>query len=52
LIGYFHTDVAEPQTAEGELHLYVAIDRTSKFAFVQLVRKMGRNFRLGPSSKL
>ena len=27
------------QTAEGKLYLYVAIDRTSKFAFVQLVRK-------------
>ena len=36
-IGYFHIDLAEVQTAEGKLHLYVAIDRTSKFAFVQLV---------------
>src|SRR6202030_1695243 len=41
-IGYFHIDVAEVQTAEGKLYLYVAIDRTSKFAFVQLVRKTGR----------
>ena len=41
-IGYFHIDIAEVQTAEGELYLYVAIDRTSKFAFVQLVRKTGR----------
>ena len=32
-IGYFHIDIAEVQTAEGKLHLYVAIDRTSKFAF-------------------
>ncbi len=32
-IGYFHIDLAEVQTAEGKLHLYVAIDRTSKFAF-------------------
>lgn len=31
----------EVQTAEGKLYLYVAIDRTSKFAFVQLVRKTG-----------
>src|SRR4029077_303710 len=38
-IGYFHIDIAEVQTAEGKLYLYVAIDRTSKFAFVQLVRK-------------
>jgi hypothetical protein len=30
------------QTAKGKLYLYVAIDRTSKFAFVKLVRKTGR----------
>lgn len=30
------------QTAEGKLYLYVAIDRTSKFAFVQLVPKANR----------
>jgi transposase InsO family protein len=41
-IGYFHIDIAEVQTAEGKLYLYVAIDRTSKFAFVKLVRKTGR----------
>jgi len=41
-IGYFHIDIAELQTAEGKLYLYVAIDRTSKFAFVQLVKKTGR----------
>jgi transposase InsO family protein len=41
-IGYFHIDIAEVQTAEGRLYLYVAIDRTSKFAFVQLVRNTGR----------
>ena len=41
-IGYFHIDIAEVQTAEGKLYLYVAIDRTSKFAFTQLVRKTGR----------
>ena len=41
-IGYFHIDIAELQTAEGKLHLYVAIDRTSKFAFVQLVDKANR----------
>jgi transposase-like protein len=37
-IGYFHIDIAEVRTAEGKLHLFVAIDRTSKFAFVQLVK--------------
>ena len=41
-IGYFHIDIAEVQTAEGRLHLYVAIDRTSKFAFIQLVDKANR----------
>ena len=28
-IGFFHIDIAEVQTAEGKLYLYVAIDRTS-----------------------
>jgi transposase InsO family protein len=41
-IGFFHIDIAEVQTAEGKLHLFVAIDRTSKFAFVQLVEKADR----------
>jgi transposase InsO family protein len=41
-IGCFHMDIAEVQTAEGKLYLYVAIDRTSKFAFVRLVKKTGR----------
>ena len=35
-IGYFHLDIAEVRTEEGKLHLFVAIDRTSKFAFAQL----------------
>ena len=42
-IGYFHVDIAEVQTTEGRLYLYVGIDRTSKFAFVQLVTKTDRN---------
>jgi transposase InsO family protein len=41
-IGFFHIDIAEVQTAEGKLYLFVAIDRTSKFAFVQLVHKANR----------
>ena len=41
-IGYVHIDIAEVQTAEGKIYLYVAIDRTSKFAVVQLIRKTGR----------
>ena len=36
-IGFFHIDIAEVQTAESRL--FVAIDRTSKFAFVELHRK-------------
>ena len=35
-IGYFHIDIAEVRTAQGKLYLLVAIDRTSKFAFVEL----------------
>ena len=38
-IGFFHIDIAEVQTAEGRLYLFVAIDRTSKFAFVELHSK-------------
>jgi transposase InsO family protein len=41
-IGFFHIDIAEVQTAEGKLHLFVAIDRTSKFAVTQLVEKADR----------
>lgn len=41
-IGFFHIDIAEMQTAEGKLYLFVAIDRTSKFAFVRLVQKAGK----------
>jgi transposase len=41
-IGYFHIDIAEVRTAEGKLHMFVAIDRTSKFTFVQLVEKANR----------
>ncbi|UCI08395.1 IS481 family transposase [Mesorhizobium sp. B1-1-8] len=35
-IGYFHIDIAEVQTAEGKLYLFVAIDRTCKFTYVEL----------------
>ena len=41
-IGYFHIDIAELQTAEGKLYLFVAIDRTSKFAYVELHQKAGK----------
>ncbi|MGZ8898448.1 MAG: IS481 family transposase [Halobacteriota archaeon] len=38
-IGFFHIDIAEVRTEEGKLYLYAAVDRTSKFAFAQLVEK-------------
>jgi hypothetical protein len=41
-LGYFHIDIAEVHTAEGRLYLFVAIDRTSKFAFVELHEKATR----------
>src|SRR5215210_2610491 len=47
-IGYFHLDIAEVHTEEGRLHLFVAIDRTSKFAFARLheeaTRRVAGNF--------
>ena len=41
-IGYFHIDIAELRTNEGKLYLFVAIDRTSKFAVAKLVDKANR----------
>ena len=41
-IGFFHVDIAEVQTAEGKLYLFVDIDRTSKFAVTQLDEKADR----------
>jgi transposase InsO family protein len=41
-IGFFHIDIAEVRTEEGRLYLFVAIDRTSKFAFAQLHAKATR----------
>lgn len=41
-IGYFHLDIAEVRTAEGKLHLFVAIDRTSKVAFARFQAKANR----------
>ena len=38
-IGFFHIDIAEVRTEQGKLYLFAAIDRTSKFAFVQLVER-------------
>lgn len=41
-IGYFHIDIAEVQTTEGKLRLFVAIDRISKFAYAELHREAGK----------
>jgi transposase InsO family protein len=41
-IGFFHLDIAEVHTEEGRLYLFVAIDRTSKFAFARLHEKATR----------
>jgi hypothetical protein len=38
-IGYFHIDIAEVRTAQGKLYLLVAVDRTSKYAFVDCMRR-------------
>jgi transposase InsO family protein len=35
-IGYLHIDIAELQTGEGRLYMFVAIDRTSKLAYAEL----------------
>ncbi len=41
-IGYFHIDIAEIGTEEGKLHLFFAVDRTTKFAFVALHERADR----------
>ena len=40
--GLFHIDIAEVQSAEGKLYLFLSIDRPSKFAVTQLVEKADR----------
>jgi transposase InsO family protein len=41
-IGFFHIDIAEVRTEAGRLYLFVAIDRTSKFAFAELHDRANR----------
>jgi IS30 family transposase len=41
-IGYFHIDIAEVWTEEGKLHMFVAIDRVSKFAYAELHERATR----------
>jgi hypothetical protein len=46
-LGYFHIDIPKAKTAEGKLYLFVAIDRTSKFAFTQFHQKAGKMMAAG-----
>jgi transposase InsO family protein len=50
-IGYVHVDAAELRTAEGKVHLFLAIDRVSKFTYVELrtraTMRDGATFLLG-----
>jgi transposase InsO family protein len=41
-VGFFHIDIAEVRTEEGRLYLFVAVDRTSKYAFAQLHAQANR----------
>jgi hypothetical protein len=41
-IGFFPIDIAELQTAEGQPYVFVAMDRTSQFAFAKLVEQAGK----------
>lgn len=41
-IGYFHIDIAEVRTEEGKMYLFVGIDRTSKFTYVELHERQTR----------
>src|SRR3954452_1643377 len=41
-VGFFHIDLAEVRTEQGKLSLLVAIDRTSKFAFVERHERVTR----------
>ncbi len=42
-VDYFHIDIAEVGTKDGKLYMLVAIDRTSKFAFVELHDRVSRS---------
>ena len=47
-IGYFHIDIAEVRTQQGRLYLFVAIDRTSKLAYMVMewIMIMERGFMM------
>ncbi|MCG8653451.1 MAG: DDE-type integrase/transposase/recombinase, partial [Pirellulales bacterium] len=41
-IGYIHIDIAEVRTDDGKLHMFVAIDCVTKFAFAELRERATR----------
>jgi transposase InsO family protein len=49
-IGFFHIDIAEVRTEPGKLHLFVAVDRTSKFAHRLSCTRRRRGVWLATSS--
>jgi transposase InsO family protein len=50
-LGHVHVDTCEVRSAEGKLHLFLAIDRVSKFTYVELQEwasmQTGAQFLLG-----
>lgn len=44
-IGYFHVDIAEVQTEEGKLYLFVAIDREGSIIFGRCKKPVHERFR-------
>jgi hypothetical protein len=41
-IGYFHIDIIEVPTEKGNIHLFIPVDHTSKFAYGELLEKAGK----------
>ncbi len=41
-IGYAHIDIAELRLAEGKLNMFLAIDRVSKFTYVEFRDHLGK----------
>lgn len=41
-IDYVHVDIAEVRTEEGKLYMFVAVDRTSKYVYVELLEAYGK----------
>ncbi len=42
IIGYVHIDSCELRHADGKIHMFLAIDRVSKFTFVEFYDKAGK----------